>query len=189
MSDFAANVDGWPRQLTWSDFQERSVRPPKVEEHAQIKADIVREGGGIRWKDRGGQVWFAPDAGDTPLAVRVTVIEAETWVLEGGEDEPWSRRGVKSERLLRHEQGHFDLTGLAACKLYRQYTSNDLKASSQDAVVEEIRRLLKQIKQAAGELDERYDHETEHGLDEQAQERWNRRIRKAIQEERPEEFY
>jgi len=181
VADPFADVDGWPRQLSWSDFQERSVRPPGVHENAEIRYDFPP--GNFRLVRRGGDILIDPDS----ISVALEVDASETWVLRGGEDEPRTRTGSESEKLLRHEQGHFDLAGLAAAAMARRF--RELRGSGASALQTDLHGAKEEIDEVCDDLQERYDHETEHGLDEQAQERWNRRIRRAIQEERPEEFY
>src|SRR5712692_6820168 len=96
-------VTHWPRGLAWSEFSDVGSRPSGVNEDAQISVTTDLPTSGIRVIRDGSAVRI--DDIEVPLAVQTT----ESWVVSG----------TKTDDLLSHEQGHFDLAGLVAWELYR----------------------------------------------------------------------
>lgn len=88
----------------------------------------------------------------------------------------WMKPAGKTERVLKHEQVHFDLTALKACALYHaiekeNFTPENLKArvrALQDKYVSELQ-----------EEQSRYDEETQHGTIAEKQQEWAERVAKA----------
>jgi hypothetical protein len=87
-------IHGWPRQIQWSEFRELAERPPQEDEDAQIHS----VGGGADNID-------VIHRGNT---YQISSITVEMTV----EDDSWVVRDRKSDSLLNHEQGHYDITAL-----------------------------------------------------------------------------
>jgi hypothetical protein len=160
-------VTGWPRSLAWTEFLEISSRPAGVTENAQVHVTTDLPSSGIRIV-RDGTSLKIPD-----ISVPLRVIS--------GRDDSWVVSGTKTDDLLSHEQGHFDIAGLVAWELYRAILA--IRASSGA----EMQRLLNEAVARAGSKLERlsgsdtvtgkYDTETNHALNATEQKRWKDLIR------------
>jgi len=110
----------------------------------------------------------------TPRRVTIwtTKIMADAVVVPG---KSWNRR-PEDTRLLDHEQGHFDLSYIAALRarlhFARQGRITATAASSEDAVrglEKEIQRQMQEFVDAVLSEHHEYDRRTRHGLDRRAQ--------------------
>jgi hypothetical protein len=158
----AGAITGWPRSIAWSEFNERNSRPEGVDEDAQIHSEVQLS----------PEVTVESDNGKLKLGsftVQVVVISEDTWVV----------KGHTSTALLAHEQGHYDITGLVG-----RDTMNDLKAlrarSSRD-LQRDVDRILRNARQLAKTLTDKYDSETNHSQNTRAQQEWEKKIRDALQ--------
>lgn len=99
-------------------------------------------------------------------------------------DLSWVKPGKESLRLLAHEQLHFDITELHGRKLGKIMDEfvPDLKA--------DIKKVLEKIYQKneleRRQMQQKYDRETDHGQNEEAQTRWELFIKAEL--ERLKEF-
>jgi hypothetical protein len=155
-------LEGWPRRIDWSEFQELSERPPGARESAQI--DSVGLTSGLQAGREGGRYRV------TGLRIRVQVNLAGSWVVTA----------QKGDALLAHEQGHYDITGLASRDLLADLLA--LREPSIRALQEAMDRTLAASRRRAQALSDRYDLDTAHGSDAAAQAEWQRRIERAIRD-------
>ncbi|WP_345950341.1 DUF922 domain-containing protein [Mucilaginibacter sp. PAMB04274] len=84
----------------------------------------------------------------------------------------WSKNKA-SERLLRHEQGHFDITELYKRLYYKRIVEATYTPATLQAVVTIIYR---NITQECGNFQDAYDRETNHSLKEDKQSEWEQKI-------------
>lgn len=160
----APRLRGWPRQIQWREFQDVASRPSGEHEDAQIHAEAILD----------DDVSICSERGRLRLGsfgVRVQVTETDSWVVTS----------AKSDALLAHEQGHFDLQGLDARKLM-----NDLAALRADNATELQRLVTERIERSRTEaqaMSNRYDSEaeTDHGRNAERQRLWEAAIRTAIE--------
>ncbi len=158
-------VTRWPRSLAWSEFTEIGTRPSGEDEDAQVSISTDLPTSGIRVLREGSGVRI--DEIEVPLVVQPT----ETWVV----------RGTKTDDLLSHEQGHFDMAGLVAWELYRRIMATRAPNAAElkrqiDAHVARARTKLHGLSGSATEVGT-YDTETEHGRNGGEQRRWKELIR------------
>jgi hypothetical protein len=152
--------------LTWGDFTELPSRPPGEIEDAQIHTEaalpdeVTVEGIGGRLRVVG-------------VIVTLRIINGDTWVVGS----------QKSDSLLNHEQGHFDITGLLGHDMARQILN--AKAHKLSELQQQMRRVVARSNRLAARLTEQYDGQTDHGLNEAAQRRWDDRIQSSIRSGRP----
>lgn len=86
----------------------------------------------------------------------------------------WKQNGVSSTSLLKHEQGHFDITEYFARKLRWELK----KYKPQDATLQEdVKRTFKQIWIEKEKMDALYDAETAFSTNQQTQALWSEKIR------------
>ncbi len=188
-----SHLRGYPRTLTWADFRRvnQSLSPPY---HAQTSSryswrySTVRLVGGV-YKLNGVQV-------------QVRVDRNGSWVVSS-----WLQNASAQDKqdLLRHEQGHFDITGLIARDLCRDLLSLEMSeavvgilrgvGNSAQARLRyagtELRRQAQQAASGAESLHRRvenstannvttpglYETETNHGGNARVQQRWDRIFR------------
>jgi predicted secreted Zn-dependent protease len=105
-------------------------------------------------------------------------IESMTVTLSV-ESDSWVVTSRKSDQLLNHEQGHFDITGL----LWRDLATDilNIRARSTTALRNEINRLMSRARPLFRQMTDDYDTETNHSQNRDAQKEWDDRIRDAIE--------
>lgn len=91
--------------------------------------------------------------------------------------ESWVKPGSKSDHLLKHENLHFDISELHARrfrKLISQYTiTKNIKA--------DLNRLYQQSEHARQQMQRKFDKETRHSIDQEAQANWETYIAKELE--------
>lgn len=157
-------LTGWPRQISWDEFKDVATRPAGETEDAQIDTRTLQP----------EQVGVAREQGQFRLGnftVKLNVIRNNSWVVAN----------QKSDTLLAHEQGHFDITGLVARDLVKALGA--LRVSTTDELQREVSRLFEAYDAWAKSLSKQYDGDTNHGRNAKSQSDWESRIRSCIQQE------
>jgi predicted secreted Zn-dependent protease len=88
------------------------------------------------------------------------------------------KSSIKTADLLKHEQGHFDITVLTVRAFAKEL--EQLKAGSPAALGQQVNAALSKHQQRANMLEEKYDKETDHSRDQDAQKKWNQAIDSAM---------
>jgi hypothetical protein len=158
-------VEGWPRRLSWDDFQPLNRAPADSHgNNARVSASLdVVESGYTEIGRRRFQL--------TSATVAITLEKAQSWVV----------RRSRTSALLRHEQGHMDITGLAAHELGRRLTR--LTDTSVDGLKAKGRQTVKDFESRLEALHARYDRETDHGRSQSQQQRWEHLIADSIRDD------
>lgn len=90
----------------------------------------------------------------------------------------WVKKNQKSNELLQHEQGHYDLAIICAEMMKENFISNTFLRSNlsikADSIFQSTLQLIKQI-------EVQYDDETNHMLNRDEQEKWNANIEKLLE--------
>lgn len=157
-------LTGWPRQISWDEFKDVATRPAGETEDGQIETQSLQP----------ERVGVAREQGQFRLGnftVKLNVIRDNSWVVAN----------QKSDTLLAHEQGHFDITGLVARDLVKALGA--LRVSTTDELQREVSRLFEAYDAWAKSLSKQYDDETNHGWNAKPQSDWESRIRTCIQQE------
>jgi hypothetical protein len=166
------------RRLTWDDFA-GSV-PPGTEPHR-----VAETSAALAWSYEYRLEWSRDrcvfSIVDIRSFARFNPISS------------WARPGDRTDHVLVHEQGHFDITELYRAKfaaetnrfLTEQRTCRGRSDRAAARMAEgEIARLLgstyEDIWQQYRREQESYDAETQHGIDRVAQEAWLARISAAL---------
>jgi hypothetical protein len=84
---------------------------------------------------------------------------------------------ARSERTLRHEQTHFDLTEVFTRRLRKSFTDLYQPCTRVDR---DLDSLAAQVLRSEKEEQQRYDQETRHGLAADAQAEWERRVKEDL---------
>jgi hypothetical protein len=158
----APRLRGWPRAISWrGDFpDEREERPPGEDEDAQIHPEAILD----------DNVSVCRSDGRFRLgnfAVRLTIVAEDTWVV----------RSAKSDALLAHEQGHFDISGLDARQLMSDLAA--LRADTTDELQRLVSERIERSRTDSQAMSDRYDTETNHSRNADVQRRWEAAIREA----------
>lgn len=88
------------------------------------------------------------------------------------ENRSWVRR--RSDRLLLHEQGHFDITEIYARRLRKRIMEIPVRSDKPEFQLPLIYYVVEAERCKTENL---YDEETDHGKNEKGQSRWNDKIR------------
>lgn len=151
-------INNFDHLVDWPEFRTVSSRPAGVNEDAEIKANSAVS---YRTRKRGNAVSIL-DA-----AVNIVTVTAESWVVSD----------KKTPILLKHEQGHYDITALGTREFYSQLLI--LTADSTNALSVKITALKEQFQQKIDACNIRYDTQTNHGLITSLQDTWNQKIASA----------
>lgn len=142
------------RVLIWSDFRE--IIGVSIREAASI---------GVAWQPE-----YEFEGVGRSVRVRnltVTIVmprpEMNTVII-----------GSKTDRLLKHEQGHYDIIALGAREFFRR--GSRLQAQTYEDLEDELNDLHEEIYDNALLKDERYDVRTLHNRDQAVQRIWDVRI-------------
>jgi hypothetical protein len=157
------SLSSWPRKIAWSEFKEVGSRPDGESEDAQISVELGAEKNVSVERENGrfklGKVTF-----------KMTVKESESWVVGS----------QKSDALLAHEQGHYDIAGL----FYRDLMTvlQGLRENSGYDLGSEVNRLMQEYDKLADDMSDKYDSslETNHGLNAVRQQAWEKQIQDCI---------
>lgn len=87
----------------------------------------------------------------------------------------WMKPEGKDERVLKHEQIHFDLTGIYACKMYKAIMSETFNSKN---VKQKLRDIQKQFTDELQQQQALYDRETKHGTLLEPQKEWSIKVSK-----------
>ena len=90
----------------------------------------------------------------------------------------WCLAKAKNDWTLAHEQRHFDITAINACRLYRALKEFSFSQNFE----QEIKELQKKFQQLNEKEQDEYDEATHHGINKAAQEEWNQKIIKTLEE-------
>ena len=153
------------RQVTWDDFKGRVKRGQF--EQARISTAIQA----------------------APLKIKVTPINKGFWVAAPlavefyaamNKSESSVGRAARTDRLLAHEQGHFDLTEVIARRLNRRLATVESQGASVAGARKNVKKKIdlayRQAAEELAELQASYDQETRHGLAAAAQRQWSEKI-------------
>jgi len=151
-----------PVTLTWNDFRPVPVLPDQSDEDAQTATTLDRLSGIRPVSTQGG--FSLPD-----LTLKVHLDRAQTMVV---------RTASKTQDLLKHEQGHYDITVLTVRALAREF--EQLRADSPSALAQQLDRIRQLHQDRADALEKKYDNDTNHGTNQRQQDNWNNEIDAAM---------
>jgi hypothetical protein len=139
------------RKLTWSDFKKE---PDPSSPNAALTNSIIRYDFG--YSDAGG------------FKFRI--------YCQFDQDNSWGR--LKTDYILSHEQGHFDIAEIFARKLNRAF--KQYKPSSN--IKKDINQIYKDTMHAFHDMQLQYDSETNFSINEPQQKEWIKKISDQLKE-------
>ena len=149
------SLNNFDTLITWTEFTTVFSRPSGVNEDAQIKVDSAVA---YRTRRRGNSISIV-DA-----TVEIVTVTAESWVVSD----------KKTDWLLKHEQGHYDITALGTRALYNELLT--LTADSPRALEVKKTALKQKYQDKINTCNTQYDTQTNHGLNNAVQDTWNQQI-------------
>ncbi|MBK0404678.1 DUF922 domain-containing protein [Adhaeribacter sp. BT258] len=129
------------RRLTWEDFKGKANAQDPL--HALTATNIDMKA--------------KCDNGELKVKIESTFAPHESW-----------SKNKKSERLLFHEQLHFDITEIYARRLFKELTS--LKNACDNS--EQLNKIATRVFDEWKKQEDIYDKETNHGLDQEKMKVW-----------------
>ncbi len=97
-------------------------------------------------------------------------ISSFSVTLSLDENQSWIKPQKQTDRLLKHEQGHFDIALICQREMIRQLNST---VFFKDGLQEKIQTLFSSILNKYHVLGQQYDKETDHSRNQQSQDNWN----------------
>ncbi len=119
--------------------------------------------------------------GNRPVSIRITVQATVHKNHSFVRQRVFRMPADRQQRLLNHEQKHFDISEIYAREATQQLRNLKLSGKYQ----EEIRRFVQEKFQAAEAYQRRYDAETRNGEDFEAQKEWDKVISARLQKLQP----
>jgi hypothetical protein len=161
------------RPLRWEDF--RGTPPPEAARCHQAAAIYYRLS--FRYQAQVRLVSGRWRATIVPGSLQVTneMLCCLSWVLPGH----------RTEAVLRHEQGHFDLNEVYRRILERRLAGLSGEGASPQLALHDLAQKLQatydRVWQRARQVQAQYDQETDHHRDLRAQARWEEQIRRWLE--------
>jgi len=179
----AAGAEGieWrsDRPLSWDDFEGAVPRDADAVRVASTASSLAWSYAyEIEWSQRG---------------CMYSIVKLES-VARFLPDRSWVRPGHRTDEILEHEQGHFDIA-----QIYNEQfkaATRDLIGSAMQCNGQSERKAARAVESEIAQLvgstyeevwsqyqlrQETYDSETRHGIDREAQSRWTRTIAESLQ--------
>jgi hypothetical protein len=156
------------RTLTWKNFTKKPFPVPdpgQMVDTAQTSANGVPSG--IVLDPAGGGKFRLRDS----IVVTIVLNSNECWVAD------WvftAKDATYQNNLLKHEQGHYDITALLGRDLYNALVA--LRANTYDSGPDAKSAMdteVQKISAIAQPMSDRYDADTKNGTDPTGQGNWN----------------
>jgi hypothetical protein len=162
------------KQLSWSDFQ--GIPGTWPESYSGDRSDYTA----FTWTYLGAN-WKFSETSSTTCRYEFTQIDViasfssnESWVKERG------TIGENSNRLLKHEQGHLDITEIHARAFEKELRGKIFACPNNHFDVGKINEITNQVFNkhwsAMGEMNRLYDDETGHYSNIEKQNDWNQKF-------------
>lgn len=145
----------WGKALSWNDFKGE----PKTNVHHQAASNMgVAMDYSWKWKNE-----------QLNLKYKVKTVFNQNY--------SWVKSGKQSQKLLRHEQIHFDITEIMARKLRKFLAENKFKLNAVRSKIDEVIHILQQENRV---MQESYDQETNHGNNARKQKEWESHVQNKL---------
>ncbi len=146
------------RPLTYNDFT------GDYTEHKGEEAAITASGIGYEYKS-------GVEHGRMTVHVKLTPVFYKK--------DSWFRPDGKNEKVLAHEQTHFDITAIKTCEMIAAIKVATFSLENYD---KELQFFLEDFTRLTKDEEDRYDAETNHGLNRDKQLEWETKIKARIKE-------
>jgi predicted secreted Zn-dependent protease len=88
----------------------------------------------------------------------------------------------KTDYILSHEQGHFDIAEIFARKLHKQMSEYNFNRKTYQ---KDLKKIYEEITEGKEEMQNDYDKETRHSINKQEQAEWLKKIERLLKEYEP----
>ena len=149
-------LENFKYKIRWSNFTTKEARLTGEDEDAHI--EVAPQANDMQGKGKDGKYKVSS------IKLRIKVDKSASWVV----------KGTKNEELLKHEQGHYDLTAIGARELYKRVLA--LETDSKESLLSGIADLQTEVQELTDELNKLYDDQTDHSRKEARQIFWNTEI-------------
>ncbi|HEY0059152.1 MAG TPA: DUF922 domain-containing protein [Flavisolibacter sp.] len=146
------------RLLTWDDFQSKPQR--RTEAVASTSTSL-----GLTYDLKSGVLSYD---------ITCAFSKAKSWGT------------LKTDYILAHEQGHFDITEIYARKLHHALAAYKLKSRTYQ---QDIARIYQQVVKEKEHLQHLYDNQSDHSRNKRVQANWEEIIDALLSETRPYAAY
>jgi hypothetical protein len=146
-------IDWSKKNLKWDDFKGAAPNPLPVDGGVTLQAEI---------SFAIATSWKCEEDGSLTFEVKAVMEPDNSWATAAGK---------KDQQLLKHEQGHFDLSEVFARKLRKALS--DLPEPCDEEAVQAVIDKNDVDHQAE---QKKYDDETKHGTDKKQQQAWEKSI-------------
>lgn len=144
------------KKLDWNDFRKS---PPNGSAYAAMTSSAID----MQFEGEGNTLYFTINA-----------------VFDPGDS--WKVPEVTAY-ILKHEQGHFDITEIWARMLRKKISSHKFK--NVKSISSEVQNMYNWSVSKWKKMQTKYDHLTQHSIKESKQNKWNEKIRKVLVKLRP----
>jgi hypothetical protein len=164
------SLNGFDYKLSWdNDFPQEN----RLNNKPASKEELY-SGTHSAWKHS------VPKFGRNGKRVIITNVNVTIYLFK---KDNWVIRNKMIDELLKHEQGHYDITALLAREYYNRIKK--VFAPSVPEMNEKLRKLDEEFEKKYTLLHtDRYDKQTAHGANKNIQEMWNQKI--AAEKQKPD---
>lgn len=148
-----------PDSLTWSDF--RASVPADSPYYATINTGMSMQASATQRENE--------------LDVQITVI------ADMVPSQSWYRKGEVTDRILAHEQIHFDITEYHARVLQQRIDEYLKDPGAINLIQNEVDAIFMDQEALRQEMQDAYDHETDHSKNLAAQKVWDARVARLLE--------
>jgi hypothetical protein len=135
------------------------------------------------WSDYKGR----PDPNSDAAALTTTYLGIEyhieaksfTWKIQCRFSKTRSWGESKTEYILQHEQGHFDIAEIFARRLNKKMGEYRFNATTYQ---KDLRAIYESIASEKGDFQDQYDRETDHSRKKEQQAEWTKKIENLLKE-------
>ena len=147
--------NGFDHDIAWSEFTRVEEAPARSSETAYVQ---VHRRIRYRWE------WTGSEYGAVGVTASISMNTPRSWV----------EQGTENNRLLAHEQGHYDISAIGTREEATLVAA--LTAARGREIDESRREIGREIQRKINAADVRYDNETDHYRNRAVQNRWDRAI-------------
>jgi predicted secreted Zn-dependent protease len=145
----------------------------------------------LTWKAGKPLTWAdykaRPDVNSDAAATTTTVLSIEYNISNNdfgykitsrfSKTRSWGRH--KTDYILSHEQGHFDIAEIFARKLHKQMSEYKFNKRTYQ---KDLKKIYDEVSDEKTEMQDDYDRETRHSINKEKQAEWLKKIEKLLKE-------
>ena len=155
---------------------------------ASVYASAIPSDGLVIWNKNKPLTWKNFKNKQSSTSVKATTYSGMIPTMEAEDGEltisiqafmdpkkSWVDPDNKDEDLLKHEQGHFDITEIYVRKFRQRLKNTEMKTKAR-ALYKQVTKMYKKISKEWLAFQRQYDKQSNHHMDRQGQVQWDQRI-------------